>query len=78
MVSLKTRDIDLLIPRPSEIKAKTDVVELLKDLGFIVGFSGSKGYIRLEHPELVVEFLVPERGRGSDKPYTLSQLGLNA
>ena len=78
MVSLKTRDIDLLIPRPAEIKAKTDVAELLKDLGFIVGFSGSKGYIRLEHPELIVEFLVPERSRGSDKPYTLSQLGLNA
>jgi hypothetical protein len=78
MVSLKTRDIDLLIPRPSAIKAKTDVAELLKDLGFVVGFTGSKGYIRLEHPQLIVEFLVPERGRGSDKPYSLSQLGLNA
>jgi len=78
MVSLKTRDMDLLIPRPSAIKAKTDVSELLKDLGFVVGFTGSKGYIRLEHPQLIVEFLVPERGRGSDKPYPLPQLGLNA
>ena len=40
--------------------------------------TGSAGYIRLEHPELIVEFLVPERGRGSDKPYRLPQLGLNA
>ena len=76
--SLKTRDMDLLIPRPLAIKARTDVAELLKDLGFITGFTGSKGYIRLEHPQLIVEFLVPERGRGSDKPYTLSQLGINA
>ena len=77
-VSLKTRDIDLLIPQPTTIKAKTDVAELLKDLGFVIGFTGSKGYIRLEHPQLIVEFLVPERGRGSDKPYSLPQLGLNA
>jgi len=78
MVSLKTRDMDLLIPRPSEIKEQADVAELLKDLGFIVGFTGSKGYIRLQHPQLIVEFLVPERGRGTDKPYSLPQLGLNA
>lgn len=78
MTSLTTRDMDLLIPLPRAIKVKTDVAELLKDLGFIVGFTGSQGYIRLEHPQLIVEFLVPERGRGSDKPYSLPQLGLNA
>lgn len=78
MTSLTTRDMDLLIPLPRDIKAKTDVAELLKDLGFVVGFTGSQGYIRLEHPQLIIEFLVPERGRGSDKPYSLPKLGLNA
>jgi len=78
MPSLRTRDMDLLIPLPKAIKAKADVAELLEDLGFIVGFTGLQGYIRLEHPQLIVEFLVPERGRGSDKPYSLPQLGLNA
>ena len=78
MVSLTTRDMDLLIPFPRDIKVKTDLAELLKDLGFLVGFTGSKGYIRLEHPYLIVEFLVPEKGRGLDKPYPLPQLGLNA
>jgi len=78
MTSLTTRDMDLLIPLPGAIKVKTDVAELLKDLGFIVGFTGSQGYIRLEHPQLIVEFFVPEKGRGSDKPYSLPQLGLNA
>lgn len=75
---LKTRDMDLLIPEPSTIETQVDVAELLKDLGFVVGFTGSEGYIRLEHPELIVEFLVPERGRGSNKPHRLPQLGLNA
>jgi hypothetical protein len=78
MTSLTTRDMDLLITQPRTIKTKVDVGELLKDLGFVVGFTGSKGYIRLEHPLLIVEFLVPERGKGSDKPYSLPQLGLNA
>lgn len=75
---LRTRDMDLLIPRPGEIKVRTDAAELLRDLGFVVGFAGSQGYIRLEHPELIVEFLVPERGRGRAAPYPLPNLGINA
>jgi hypothetical protein len=70
--------MDLLIPLPKAIEVKVDVAQLLKDLGFVVGFTRPQGYIRLEHPQLIVEFLVPERGRGSDKPYSLPQLGLNA
>jgi len=78
MTSLTTRDMDLLIPQPRAIKVRVDVAELLKDLGFVVGFTGKQGYIRLEHPQLIIEFLVPERGRDSSKPYPLSLLGLNA
>ncbi|MHC5183350.1 MAG: GSU2403 family nucleotidyltransferase fold protein [Planctomycetota bacterium] len=78
LAALRTRDMDLLIPRPAVLRTKTDVAELLMDLGFVVGFTGSQGYIRLEHPELIVEFLVPEKGRGTDKPYALPQLGINA
>ncbi|MBI1992153.1 MAG: hypothetical protein HYY90_01110 [Candidatus Omnitrophica bacterium] len=36
------------------------------------------GYIRLLHPELIVEFLVPERGHGTDQPMRLPQLKVNA
>jgi hypothetical protein len=77
-VALKTRDMDLVIPQWRDLRMKVDVAELLKDLGFIVGFTGAQGYIRLEHPKLIVEFLVPEKGRGSDKPFPLPQLGINA
>jgi len=76
--ALKTRDIDFLIPVPSRLKRKTDVPELLKDLGFVIDFRGNEGYIKLVHPELIIEFLVPEKGKGIDKPYPLPQLGINA
>lgn len=38
--SIRTRDIDFPVPEPSKIKVKVDLPNLLKDLGFIVGFSG--------------------------------------
>ena len=76
--ALKTRDIDFLIDKPSQIKKHIDVPELLKDLGFVVQFRGDKGYLKLDHPELIIEFLVPEKGRGSEKPYPLPNLGMNA
>jgi len=75
--SIRTRDIDFLIPIPYKSKRKVDITELLKDLGFIVDFH-IKGYIRLLHPELIIEFLVPKKGKGLDKPYPLPQLGVNA
>lgn len=36
------------------------------------------GYIKLDHPELILEFLVPEKGKGIDKPFPLPKLGINA
>lgn len=75
--AIRTRDIDFLVPVSPKFKEKVDVPELLKDLGFLLDFSVS-GHMRLIHPDLIIEFLVPERGRGRDKPYPLPQLGLNA
>ncbi len=76
--TIRTRDIDFLVPVPFRIKNKVDVEELLRDEGFVVTFSGGAGYMKLMHPELIVEFLVPEKGKGSDRPYPLPQLGMNA
>ena len=77
-VTLKTRDIDFLIENPHKIKQQVDIPDLLKDLGFVTIFKGSKGYIKLDHPDLLLEFLVPEKGRGINKPYPLPRLGMNA
>ncbi|MFH1369484.1 MAG: GSU2403 family nucleotidyltransferase fold protein [Elusimicrobiota bacterium] len=76
--TLRTRDIDFLIPIPSKIRRKVDIAALLKDLGFILTRSYPAGYIRLQHPDIIVEFLIPEKGKGMDKPFPLPQLGINA
>ena len=76
--TIKTRDLDSLIDNPRKIRRYVNIPELLKDLGFVTIFKGAEGYIKLDHPELILEFLVPERGRGIDKPYPLPKLGINA
>lgn len=76
--ALKTRDIDFLITAPTKVRHRVDIPTLLKDLGFVTIFQGSKGYIKLDHPDLILEFLVPEKGKGMDNPYSLPKLGINA
>lgn len=75
---LRTRDMDFLVPLDAKFKRSVDVVELLKDLDFKEEFVGNEGYIRLIHAYLILEFLVPEKGSSSAKPYNLPKLGLNA
>jgi hypothetical protein len=58
-------------------KGNIDLPVLLKDLGFVVDFS-PKGAFRLVHPELIIDFVVPETGKGDDNPFPIPQLGLNA
>jgi hypothetical protein len=76
--TIKTRDIDFLINSPSGIKQEVDVPSLLEDLGFVTTIKGSRGYIKLDHPDLLLEFLVPEKGKGTDRPVRLPKLGMNA
>lgn len=75
---LRTRDLEFLFPVPLNLDRKTDLYDLLKDLGFVLDFKGEQGYIIFQHPDLILEFLVPARGRGSAKPFPLDQLGINA
>ncbi len=74
----KTRDMDFLIPYPQRIKENADIPGLLKDLGFVIGYKGQAGYIKLEHSDLIIEFLAIEKGRGTDKPIKIPQWGVNA
>ena len=75
---LMTRDMDFLIDSAKKIKQKVDIPDLLDDLGFRVTFQGNQGYMKLIHPDLIVEFLTPERGRGTEAPVSLPTLGINA
>ena len=76
--ALRTRDIDFLVSRNTKFDNKVDLPVLLEDLGFILDHSFPEGHVRLIHPELIIEFLVPEMGRGTSKPYPLPELGMNA
>ncbi len=76
-LSLRTTDIDFLIPIPAKIHHPVDIQKLLADLGFKESFS-SQGFIRLVHPEFTIDFLVPWRGRQESKPYPIKSLGINA
>jgi len=76
--AVRTRDIDFLVPPSAVFLQNVNVPDLMKDLGFLVGFRGEQGAMMLEHPELMIEFLVPERGRGGQSTKNLPQLGMNA
>ena len=78
LTTLRTRDIDFLVSRNTKFHEKINLPALLKDLGFIEDYNYPVGLIKLIHPELIMEFLVPERGRGSSKPYPLPFLSMNA
>ncbi len=75
---LRTLDVDFLVPLPLSVKTKHNIPDLLLDLGFVQDFVGSQGYIRLEHPDLMLEFLVHEKGRGEEKPVDLKNFSINA
>ncbi len=75
---IRTIDMDFLIPIQARFHANIRILDLLEDLGFIEEYKGSKGYMKISHPDLIVEFLVPERGRGHDEPYSIPQLSINA
>ena len=60
------------------MKQEVNIPNLLEDLGFVIVHKGREGYIKLEHPDLIFELLVPELGKGTDKPYPLPKLGMNA
>lgn len=77
-ISIKTRDNDFLISNPLRIRQEVDIPGLLKDLGYVTIYKGAKGYIKLDHPDLLLEFLVIERGRGTNKPHPLPKLRVNA
>lgn len=75
---LRTRDLDFLFPIPFKLKHDVDLFELLRDLGFILDYKGKQGFITFQHPELILEFIVPARGRAKDEPIPIKQLGINA
>lgn len=66
------------VPNPPRIHKEIDVSLILNKLGFDRKVSPLDGYEKYVHPDLEVEFLTPERGRGRERPYTIDKLHVNA
>ena len=76
--AIRTLDADFLIPNQGLITRDVNVPSLLEQMGFVSTFVGSSGWVVYDHPELRVEFLVPERGRGSDQAHDVRKLHVTA
>jgi hypothetical protein len=76
---LRTLDIDLLVPNPPRIYKDINIPEVLSNLNFIPSHDYLTGYTKYVHPDLELEFLIPELGRGKgNKPYEIPKLHINA
>ncbi|MBC8415419.1 MAG: hypothetical protein H8E11_03215 [Candidatus Cloacimonetes bacterium] len=75
---LRTTDVDFLIPNPPNITNKIDVPKILKDFDFEEQFSLIGGYTKFVHPDLEIEFLIPEIGRSKNKAVLISEFKVTA
>lgn len=74
---LRTQDVDFLLPWPYPDRGPVDLAGRLTKLGFH-SERNSDGSNYFAHPELKLEFLVPERGRGGLEPRMVKPLGMRA
>ena len=76
---LVTLDIDFLIPNPPRINKDVNIPEILETLDFVPLHDYLTGYTKYVHPELELEFLIAELGRGKGNiPYKIPKLHINA
>lgn len=74
--TIKTQDIDFLVNSPYRGK-KIDVESLLKLLGFSLGFHAD-GSTYFTNGVFKVEFLVPDKGKGTADAYSIKPLHIKA
>lgn len=72
-------DIDFLIPNPASIKQEINIPEILTTLDFVPLHNYITGLTKYVHPELELEFLTPDLGKGrGSAPYNIPTLHINA
>lgn len=75
---LRTTDVDFLVNQRPKGEPKADIQSILETMGFETQLSPVDGYCKYVHPEIEVEFLTPEFGRGKDRPIYMDQFGVTA
>jgi len=76
--ALRTADIDMVVHNPKKIIKRVDLSELFNGLGFDEKYSMPEGFIKYVHPQVAIELLVHEVGRGKGRPFPLQKLNTNA
>ena len=76
--AVRTLDLDFLIPNPPNVRKEIDVSSILTNMGFSIDQQARTGLIKFSHPDLMVEFLIPELGRGKQDAYEIPKLHINA
>lgn len=74
--TIKTQDIDFLVKVPYQGK-EIDIESLLKPIGFSMGFNPD-GSTCFTNGVFKVEFLTPEKGKGTDKAIFIKPLKIKA
>ena len=75
---VRTMDVDFLIPHISRIRKEIDIPVILKEEGFLPVFNRSNGIVKYNHPDLLVEFLLPELGKGGERAREIKNLHIKA
>lgn len=74
----RTLDVDFLIPNPPHASHKVDVDTLLKQLGFDALTNPTGTLIKYVHPDLSVEFLMNQKGKGLEDVCTVEEFHVTA
>ena len=75
---LRTMDLDILVQKYTILPYPIDVPEILKSFGFEEEYSHLSSFSKYVHPEIEVEFMVAEHGRGKTGPYNIKHLNVLA
>lgn len=74
---IRTRDLDFVVVNPEKITGDILIKDVISDLGFIEDFKGNEGFTQFLHPELMLEFLIADKGKTNENFY-IPKLHVNA
>ena len=75
---LRTTDVDFLVGMPPRVRREFDVPAALSELGFEPEWALQGGYCKYVHPDMEVEFLIPEQGHGGVGSISVDALRIQA
>lgn len=75
---LRTTDVDFLVGMPPKVRREMDVPAALSELGFDPEWSLQGGHCKYVHPDMEVEFLIPEKGSGVASSISVDALCVKA